>query len=97
MVTKADIQALLEAGPEQVAQLAEWLEMDVASLHILLNDLQIPACERCGRRFLQGVRGMARCCSPNCSLNTASPARSTMNGVPRTASHDAAATLRVAP
>jgi len=86
MVTKSDIQALLEDGPEQAAQLAEWLEMDRASLNILLNELQIPVCEHCGRRFLQGHRGTACYCSADGSLSTTSPARNSMNSMPRTAS-----------
>jgi hypothetical protein len=66
MVTKSDIQILLEDGPEPLAQLAEWLEIELGSLVTLLNQLQIPVCSQCGRRFLARSRSRARYCSREC-------------------------------
>jgi hypothetical protein len=97
MVTKSDIQALLEDGPEPAAHLAEWLEMDRASLNIVLNELQIPACERCGRRFLQGSGGASPYCSPDCSLTATSPAHAGVNSMPGAASPLETATPQLRP
>jgi hypothetical protein len=69
MVTKADIEALLEDGPELPAQLAEWLEMDPVPLRILLDRLAIPTCEHCYRRFLRRHLADARFCSDECDRN----------------------------
>ena len=52
MATAFEVRQLLEDGPEFPAQLAEWLEMELSSLSLLLDEMPIPVCQRCGRRFL---------------------------------------------
>jgi hypothetical protein len=77
MATTFEIRALLEDGPELPAQLAEWLEMDLPSLTFLLKQMQIPACERCGRRFLPSGSREARFCSTECDRNETTEVRAT--------------------
>jgi hypothetical protein len=66
MATMSEVQALLEDGPELPSQLAEWLEMDLAALTLLLERMRIPQCDRCSRRFLPGVTQLTRFCSREC-------------------------------
>jgi hypothetical protein len=73
MVTMADIRALMEDGPELPSQLAEWLEMELAPLVLLLDRMQIPGCARCSRRFLPSVRSRARYCSRECEESDTGP------------------------
>ena len=69
MATKLEIQSLLEDGPELPAQLAEWLEMPLPRLIVLLEQMQIPACEHCGRCFFSGLSRPAKHCSRECERN----------------------------
>jgi hypothetical protein len=66
MATMFEIRALLEDGPVFPAQLAEWLEMELPPLLLLLKQMQIPACDRCERRFIPRARNTARFCSSEC-------------------------------
>jgi hypothetical protein len=66
MVTMSDVQALLEDGPELPSQLAQWLEVEVVALTLLLEQMHIPECERCSRRFLPRLVGPGRYCSREC-------------------------------
>jgi hypothetical protein len=77
MATTFEIRALLEDGPELPAQLAEWLEMEVPSLTRLLEQMQIPACERCRRRFLPRASREARFCSFECDRSETAEGRAT--------------------
>jgi hypothetical protein len=40
--------------------------MKLAPLILLLERMQIPACERCGRRFMPSAGGQVRFCSSEC-------------------------------
>ena len=42
MVTKSEIEALLEDGPELPSQLAEWLEVELSLLTALLKQMPDP-------------------------------------------------------
>jgi hypothetical protein len=66
MATKFDVSTLLEDGPELPAQIAAWLEMGLAPLTSLLNQMQIPVCARCGRCFVPSVGSTMRYCSREC-------------------------------
>ena len=66
MATKLDISTLLEDGPELPAQVAAWLEMELAPLTILLNQMRIPVCASCGRCFVPSVGSPRRYCSREC-------------------------------
>ena len=72
MVTKSDVQILLEDGPEPLSQLAEWLEIEHDSLGKLLDQMQIPVCVQCGRRFLARSHSRVRYCSRECDQPTTS-------------------------
>ena len=72
MVTKSDVQILLEDGPEPLSQLAEWLEIEHDSLVKLLDQMQIPVCAQCGRRFLARSHSRVRYCSRECDQPTTS-------------------------
>ena len=72
MVTKTEVQILLEDGPEPLSKLAEWLEIKPDSLVALLDQMQIPVCMQCGRRFVTRSRGRVRCCSRECDQPTTS-------------------------
>jgi hypothetical protein len=69
MVTETDIQALLADGPELAVRLAEWLDIDVIRLRVVLDKMRVPTCERCCRRFLPRHSGAGRYCSHACYLN----------------------------
>ena len=73
MVTKSEIEALLEDGPELPSQLAEWLEIELPLLTALLKQMRIPTCERCGRRFLPSARSVPQYCSRDCDRNETTP------------------------
>jgi hypothetical protein len=66
MATKFDISTLLEDGPELPAQIAAWLEIGLAPLTILLDQMQIPACARCGRCFVPSAGRTGWYCSREC-------------------------------
>lgn len=66
MATKLEIQSLLEDGPELPAQLAEWLEIPLPRLILLLEQMQIPGCDCCGRCFLSSLSRTAKYCSHEC-------------------------------
>jgi hypothetical protein len=66
MATKLDISTLLEDGPELPAQIAAWLEMDLAPLTTLLKHMRIPVCASCGRCFVPSVGRPRRYCSREC-------------------------------
>ena len=66
MVTKSDVLALLEDGPEEPAQLAEWLEIEPARLLTVLDRMDIPSCAHCGRFFVPSAYSAARYCSRDC-------------------------------
>lgn len=75
-----EIEALLEDGTELPSQLVEWLEIELPLLTALLKQMRIPACERCGRRFLPSVRSVPRYCSRDCDRNETTPGRAAPNG-----------------
>jgi hypothetical protein len=66
VATLLEIESLLEDGPELPAQLAEWLEIPLPRLILLLEQMQIPACEHCGRCFLSSITRKAKHCSREC-------------------------------
>jgi hypothetical protein len=66
MVTKSDVLALLEDGPEEAAQLAEWLEIEPARLLTVLDRMDIPGCAHCGRFFVPSAYSATRYCSRDC-------------------------------
>jgi hypothetical protein len=66
MATKSDVLALLEDGPEEAAQLAEWLEIEPARLLTLLDRMDIPSCAHCGRYFMPSAYRATRYCSRDC-------------------------------
>ena len=66
MVTKSDVLALLEDGPEEAAQLAEWLEIEPARLLTVLDRMDIPCCANCGRFFVPSAYRATRYCSRDC-------------------------------
>jgi hypothetical protein len=66
MVTKSDVLALLEDGPEEAAQLAEWLEIEPARLLTVLDRMDIPGCANCGRFFVPSAYRATRYCSRDC-------------------------------
>ena len=80
MATRFEIQTLLEDGPELPAQLAEWLETELAPLTILLKRMQIPVCQRCGRCFLLSMSREGRYCSRECDRNEIAVGRVAFNG-----------------
>jgi hypothetical protein len=66
VVTKSDVLAVLEDGPEEAAQLAEWLEIEPARLLTVLDRMDIPSCAHCGRFFVPSAYRATRYCSRDC-------------------------------
>ena len=66
MVTKSNVLVLLEDGPEEPSQLAEWLQMDPTAILTLLDRMDIPRCGSCGRVFAPTAFGATRYCSRDC-------------------------------
>ena len=66
MVTKPDVLALLEDGPEEASQLAEWLQIDSPLIFKLLDLMDIPRCAYCRRYFVPSAFGATRYCSRDC-------------------------------
>ena len=88
MATTFEVRALLEDGPELPAQLAEWLEIALPSLTLLIEQMEIPLCKPCGRLFLPSARSEARFCSSECDRSeTTEGHASPDDGLKRDAGH----------